>query len=260
MPAGRRSFLAVSALLFAGSAAATSVWCGSMAAMDGMPMPGGWAMSMAWMRMPGQTWAAATATFLGMWMVMMVAMMLPSLVPMLWRYRDAVGARGARRLGPLTVLAGLGYFSVWALLGLAVFPVGVALAEVEMRWATLARAVPTAAALVVLVAGALQFTRWKARQLVCCREGPGSTCTASAAPGGAFRHGLRLGLLCSRCCAGLMTVLLALGVMDLRAMAVVTAAITAERLAPVGECTARAIGAAVVAGGVVLAARAAGLG
>ena len=46
-------------------------------------MPGGWSMSMAWMRMPGQTWPGAAASFLAMWAVMMVAMMLPSLVPML---------------------------------------------------------------------------------------------------------------------------------------------------------------------------------
>ena len=42
---------------------------------------------MAWMRMPGQTWPGAAASFLGMRVVMMVAMMLPCLVPMLWRYR-----------------------------------------------------------------------------------------------------------------------------------------------------------------------------
>ena len=40
---------------------------------------------MAWMRMPGQMWPSAAASFLGMWVVMMVAMMLPSLGPMLHR-------------------------------------------------------------------------------------------------------------------------------------------------------------------------------
>jgi hypothetical protein len=40
-----------------------------MSAM-GMPMPGGWTMSMAWMRMPGQTWLGAATSFLGMWVVM----------------------------------------------------------------------------------------------------------------------------------------------------------------------------------------------
>src|SRR5881396_1936198 len=89
--ASERAFLGISALLFAASAAVTIGWCASMSAMVGMPMPGGWTMSMAWMRMPGQTWPGAAASFLGMWVVMMVAMMLPSLGPMLWRYRQAVG-------------------------------------------------------------------------------------------------------------------------------------------------------------------------
>src|SRR4029453_7254797 len=91
----QQAFLVVSALLFAASAAVTIVRCASMSAMGGMPMPGGWTMSMAWMRMPGQTWPGVAATFLGMWVVMMVAMMLPSLVPMLQRYRQAVGRTAA---------------------------------------------------------------------------------------------------------------------------------------------------------------------
>ena len=62
----------------------------SMAAMGGMPMPGGWTMSMMWMRMPDQTWPGAAASFLGMWAVMMAAMMLPSLIPMVWHYRQAL--------------------------------------------------------------------------------------------------------------------------------------------------------------------------
>ena len=108
--AERPAFWGVWALLFAGSVAATIAWCASMSAMAGMPMPGGWTMSMAWMRMPGQSWAAAAASFLGMWVVMMVAMMLPSLVPMLWRYREAVARTGETRLGRLTALVGVGYF------------------------------------------------------------------------------------------------------------------------------------------------------
>ena len=110
----QRAFFGVSALLFAASATVTIVWCASMSAMGEMPMPGGWTMSMAWMRMPGQTWPGAAASFLGMWVAMMIAMMLPSLVPMLSRYRQAVGKSGERRLGQLTALVGAGYFFVWA--------------------------------------------------------------------------------------------------------------------------------------------------
>src|SRR5215471_2951245 len=102
--ASARALLGVSALLFAVSAAVTVAWCSSMSAMGGMPMAGGWTMSMAWMRMPDQTWAGAAAMFLGMWVVMMVAMMLPSLLPMLRRYRVAVGGAAEAPLGRLTAL------------------------------------------------------------------------------------------------------------------------------------------------------------
>jgi predicted metal-binding membrane protein len=69
-----------------------------------------------------------------------------------------------------------------------------------------------------------------------------------------------LGFHCSASCGNLILILLAIGVMDLRAMAGVTAAITAERLAPAGERIARAIGAICAGAGMVLLARAAGLG
>jgi predicted metal-binding membrane protein len=256
----QRAFLGVAALLFAASAAVTIARCASMSAMGGMPMPGGWTMSMAWMPLCGRTWPGAAAAFLGMWLVMMVAMMLPSLVPMLWRYRRAVGWTGKRRLGRLTALVGVGYFVVWAGFGVAAFSLGAALAAAEMRVAALARAVPVAVGVVVLFAGALQFTAWKARHLACCREAPGHGRTLPADPGTAWRHGLHLGLHCGCGCAGLTAILLATGVMDLRVMAAVTAAITVERLAPAGERVAQAIGAVVVWTGLFLIARAAGLG
>lgn len=253
----RLAFFGISALIFAASTATTVAWCASMSAMDGMPMPGGWTMSMTWMRMPGQTWPGTAASFLGMWTVMMVAMMLPSLLPMLLRYRQAIG--GTARLGPLTTLVGLGYFFVWAVFGMAVFVLGVALAAAEMQLPALAHAVPLAAGTLVLIAGALQFTAWKTRQLSCCREAPACSNISPANAATAWRHGLRLGLRCSTCCAGMTAILLVIGVMDLGAMAAVTAAISAERLAPAGERVARVIGGIVIAAGLLLLAQAAGL-
>ena len=256
----QRAFFGLSALLFAAGAAVTIVWCASMSGMGEMPMPGGWTMSMAWMRAPGQTWTGAAASFLGMWVAMMVAMMLPSLMPMLWRYRQAVGRTGETRLGRLTALVGVAYFFVWAVFGMAAFPLGVALATVEMQQPALARAVPIAVGAVVLIAGFLQLTAWKARHLAWCREAPGRGRTLSADAGTAWRHGLLLGLHCTHCCVGLMAILLVIGVMDLRAMAVVAAAITVERLAPAGKRVARATGAVAVGVGLFLIAQAAGLG
>ncbi|HET7550201.1 MAG TPA: DUF2182 domain-containing protein [Gemmatimonadaceae bacterium] len=215
-------------------------------------------MSMAWMRMPGQTWTAAAASFLGMWLLMMAAMMLPSLVPMLWRYRRAAGAPSAARTIGLTTLVGGGYFFVWAAIGLAVFLMGVALTAFEMRVPLLARTTPIAAGAVVLLAGLLQFTAWKAHHLACTRESPMPGRRLQPDILTAWRHGLRLGLHCSYCCIGMTSILLATGLMELRTMALVTAAITLERLAPASQRIARLIGAVTVIAGFVLLARAAG--
>jgi len=190
--ASPHAFWGVSALLVAASVAATIGWSASMSVMGAMPMPGGWTMSMTWMRMPGQGWPGAAASFLGMWVVMMVAMM---------------------------------------------------------------RAAPTAAGAIVVIGGFLQFTTWKAHHLACCRD-LSAIARAGVDPRIAARQGLRLGLHCIFCCAGLMAILLAIGVMDLGAMAVVAAAIVIERFAPAGERVARAIGAVAIGVGMFLIARA----
>lgn len=70
---------------------------------------------------------------------------------------------------------------------------------------------------------------------------------------------MRFGLHCGLSCTNLTAILLVIGVMDLRAMALVTAAVTTERLAPVGEPVAQAIGAVVAGAGLILIARAARL-
>jgi predicted metal-binding membrane protein len=257
--ASRHAFFGISALLFTASAAVTTVTCTSMSRMGDMPMPGGWIMSMVWMRMPGQSWPSGAASFLGMWAVMMIAMMLPSLVPTLWRYREAVCGTGKTRLDWLTVLVGVGYFFVWTVFGMAVYPLGIALAALEMQQPALARAAPIAVGVVVLIAGAIQFTSFKAHHLGCCREAPGPGRALPADAGTALRFGLGLGLHCSYCCASFTAAWLAIGVMDLRAMAFVTAAITVERLAPGGQRVARAVGAVLVGVGLLLTAQAAGL-
>src|ERR1022692_560531 len=196
------TFVAVSGLIFAVSMAATIYFCRSMS--GGMDMPGGWTMSMTWMRMPGQSWTASASMFLLMWLTMMVAMMLPSLVPMLRRYRNAVDRRGETRLGPLTTLVGAGYFFVWTVFGVAAFAIGTALAAGVMERPAVARAVPITVGVVVLLAGSFQLSEWKARHLVCCRESPGRDRTMRADVGTAWRHGLRLGFECAQCCVGLI--------------------------------------------------------
>jgi predicted metal-binding membrane protein len=247
-----RAFYSVSAMTFMLGAALTVAWCGSMSGMPGMEMPGGWRMSMAWMRMPGQTWPGAAATFIGMWSVMMMTMMMPVLVPMLVRFRLAVESRTAAQRDRLTVVVAAGYFTVWTLLGVVVYPFGVALAWSEMVSPALARIVPLAVGAVVLAAGVVQLLRWKLRLLSCCARASELAEGLPANARAAWRHGLQLGVRCVGCCASLTAILLVLGVMDPWLMLLVTAGICLERLAPNPERVARGIGVVVVAAGILL--------
>jgi len=203
-------------------------------------------------------WSWSAPSFLGMWVAMMAAMMLPSLAPGLWRYREASASSGATRPALFAALVGVAYFIVWTLFGMAVLPLGIAVEAVTMQLPGLARAAPVVVGAVIVMAGAFQLTRWKAHHLACCREALECSTLAPSART-AVRDGLRIGLHCCHSCFGFVAMLLAFGIMDFRAMAVVTAAITAERLARSGERIARATGALAIAAGLILIVRAGGL-
>jgi predicted metal-binding membrane protein len=242
--------LASSGVVFLVSATASVLWCRSMA--GGMPMPGRWTMSMAWMRMPGQSWPQAAGMFIAMWTLMMVPMMLPCLVPMLLHYRRVLESRGVADLTWPTTQAAAGYVIFWAFFGVLAYPFGAVLATTEMRSEVLSRYVPLATGIVIVIAGTFQLTSWKARRLVRCRQDPACG-NATAAPWhNPFLQGLRLGTDCGECCLGFMIVLLLAGVMDLKIMAIVTIGITFERIVPRPVLAARIAGAIIVPAGAAL--------
>jgi predicted metal-binding membrane protein len=173
--------------------------------------------------------------------VMMVAMMLPSFAPSLWRYHRRLRAMRLPRTGQQTLLYGVGYASVWTAISLALFVLG---AERFPMGAS------SATGVALLCAGALQCSRWKANQLVRCRQ----TMT-SASPTvvmSAWRDGCRLGVDCALSCAAPMAALVATGVMDTRMMAAIGAMITAERVAPSGARIARLTGALALVTGALM--------
>jgi predicted metal-binding membrane protein len=253
------AWIGVAALLFCMATTLTIAICTSMSSKGGTPMPGGWTMSMAWARLCGQTWPGAAASFIAMWSAMSVAMMLPALMPALARCRAAAAeGQGAARAEWFALLLGSGYFTVWITLGVALYPLGAGLAALALRVSVVARAVPFAAAVIVLMAGAFQFGASKARYLACCRAALPQTFARGSGAGIAWRHGLRLGWHCIGCCAGFTAMLLVAGVMDLRAMALAAAFIAGERFARNGERVARIAGGCLVAAGGVLLAKASG--
>ena len=170
---------------------------------------------------------------------MMVAMMLPSFAPTLWHYH-----RHARGAFHHAILFAIGYAAVWTTLGLAMS---------ALPTSTLA---PWLAGAIVMIAGTLQCSRWKARQLLRCHH----TCvTALPAPKNlmaSLLEGFQLGVHCISSCAAPMAVLFVAGLMDRRMMLLITAAITAERVAPRGIRIARLTGAAALIAGFVVYVRA----
>jgi predicted metal-binding membrane protein len=235
------AFIAVSVLLFLASAGATCLKCNSMSAMGALPLPGGGSVSMMWMPMQGGTWAGTFAEFMGMWLIMMTAMMLPSFAPTLWlRYTCSLGSPSGRvRHATLLIL---GYLCTWLIVGSGVFVAGVLFTHWELEQPLVAKAVPMAAGVLVLVGAALQCSAWKARQLACCREARACADIPRPSSRRAFQWGLRHGLHCGGCCASFNMAMLAIGAMELKAMALVTVVITVERLAPNAKRTAHVIG------------------
>jgi predicted metal-binding membrane protein len=129
----------------------------------------------------------------------------------------------------------MGYFFVWTVVGVVVFALGVALTAMAMQHPVVARGVPLARWAAVSIAGLVQLSAWRVRRGVRWWAAPEWGLALPADAGAAWRAGMRLGVDCGHRCAGLMAILVLVGVMDLRVMAVVTAAITGERFVSLGR-------------------------
>jgi predicted metal-binding membrane protein len=157
------------------------------------------------------------------WVLMMSAMMLPSLVPATAVSREP-GAFAA------------GYLLAWTGAGLVAYGAIDAVRSLDLGWLAWDRAGRYVAAGAILAAAAYQLTPAKKRCLERCRKWPvhGRLPAAAASPAvpavPVLLAGLRHGASCVGCCAGMMAALFALGVMSLTWMAVVAALIAAERL------------------------------
>jgi predicted metal-binding membrane protein len=219
----------------------------------GMRMPGHWTMSMMWMPMGGELGAAGI--FAVMWLAMMVAMMLPSTMPMLLLYRRAADLRGTKHVGQAMFVLGGGYFFVWTLFGVLVYVIGVFLARGAMHSDVFSRAFPFAGGLALCIAGIYQLTPWKTACLKHCRD-PLTLVADNLDRGrfGALRIGIHHGAFCAACCWALMLIQLVLGVMNLAAMVAVAVVIALEKLLPRGQWLARAAGLVAIGAGIIIAA------
>jgi predicted metal-binding membrane protein len=231
-------FIAICVLAFGTSVATTAYFCGSMCSE--VEMPGGWAMSMMWMPMDGQSWFASATSFLFMWLAMMVAMMMPSTLPTFLRVR--------RQWVSLCCIAS-GYFAIWLAAGIGIYALGAAFAAVAMGSEFISRAVPWLFGPSLIAAGAVQFTQWKMTHLVRCRSpfGCGISCPKLET---SFQLGCKQGVACCLCCAAPMSIQLALGIMNPLVMIVVAMIIAAEKILPQPEVIARIVGLSAIVAGV----------
>jgi predicted metal-binding membrane protein len=216
------------ALLFFGAAAVA--WVVTAERMRGMDEgPGTDLGSLGW--------------YVGVWVTMSAAMMLPTAAP-----TAAVVARISR--GVSTVLFALGYLAAWTVYGLGAYAFFRLVTSFDLDWLAWDRGGPYATGAVLIGAGIYELTPLKATCLRRCRS-------VEQARGEEALSGLRAGLEHGVYCIGaswaLMAVLFALGVMSLLWMAIVAAVIFVEKVLPNGVRISRLVGPALVALGVWVA-------
>ena len=208
-----RARLVLVAVLF-GAASAGWLWtAGEMRAMDDGPWTG--LGSLGW--------------FVGVWVVMMAAMMLPSVAPTVALY-----SRMTRRRSPLSPIAFVaGYLLTWGAAGVAAYAIGAAASRVagaQLAWDSSGRPIAGAT---LLVAAVYELTPMKDVCLGKCRSPLGALVGWwRDGVGGAVRMGAKNGAWCVGCCWALMASLFALGVMSVPWMALVAGLIAVEKTLP----------------------------
>lgn len=172
------------------------------------------------------------AWFLGLWVVMMAAMMMPSAVPTVAAYASLARERTPRT--PLLFVAV--YLAVWAAAGVAAFTLAAAGHRVAHGVLAWDRAGRWAAGATLLVAAAYQLTPLKEACLARCRS-PFAFLLGSWRPGrtGGLRMGAAHGAWCAGCCWALMASLFALGVMSIAWTAFVAGLVALEKILPWGR-------------------------
>lgn len=179
----------------------------------------------------GMTW------FVGVWVTMMAAMMLPSAAPMVLvvqRVTQERTRRGGVALATTWIFI-VGYLTVWAVCGLIAYGAFRAVKSDDPGFLAWDRSGPLVAGIAVAAAGIYQLSPLKRVCLRHCRT-PLHFVMHRWRRGllGAFAMGVEHGAWCLGCCAGLMLVLFAVGVMSVTWMAVVAALIFAEKVLPFG--------------------------
>jgi predicted metal-binding membrane protein len=193
--------------------------------------------------------AAALAAYELAWVLMILAMMLPSAMSLL----DAVGALGRG----LRLRTALGFVATWAVVGYAFRALDVVVHATADSVGWLAGHPQAVAALTLAIAGAFQFSDLKHRCLTACRSPQSFVYRGwhgADAAADARRIGMAYGLSCVGCCWALMLVMFAVGMTNLLWMLALAAVMSVERHVARTPLFGRTVGVALLAAAVVTAA------
>jgi predicted metal-binding membrane protein len=209
----------------------------------------GWmAADPAAMADPGAWSLGYAAAMLAMWAIMMAAMMVPSAAPTILLFASL--RRPAASAVPIAFFVA-GYLVAWTGFSVAATAAQWALASTSLLSSAMASDGPRLCGALFAVAGLYQFSPLKDACLSHCRS-PARFLVERRREGlgGAFVMGAEHGLYCIGCCAPLMALLFAFGVMNLLWIAALSAYVLAEKMLPRGRGLARAAGAAMLAIGI----------
>ena len=183
-----------------------------------------------------------------MWVAMMVAMMFPTIAPIVLLHRSVIRRRG-EGAAPTVAFVG-GYLLVWTLIGVVPLSALIGFRSIADGSAWVARA----SGGVLVLAGLYQYSTWKATCLKACRSPLSFLMTHDFGSGatGAFRTGVSHGLYCLGCCWALMAVLFVVGLMNLTWMAGIAVVFLAEKNWRNGVTMTYIVGAAVAILGLII--------
>jgi predicted metal-binding membrane protein len=214
-----------------------------------VPMPDDGMGGMVMMEPMAMPWSAGYAALMAaMWAIMMAAMMLPSAAPTILLVTTLARRQEERGMAPMRAgIFALGYLAVWSAFSLAAAALQWGLDQAAMLTGEMKLASTVLVGAVISAAGLYEWTPLKRTCLSHCRS-PLAVITQYWRPGalGAFRTGAANGFYCVGCCAVLMALLFAGGVMNLAWVAGITVLVLVEKVAPGGEWLTRGIGAALV--------------
>jgi predicted metal-binding membrane protein len=208
-----------------------------------------------------QAWGIADLGLLFlMWAVMMVAMMLPTTIPVVMLVAT-VDRRRLDRSHPVARTGAfvMGYLAVWIAYGAVAASVQGGLHAAALLSPAMVSTSRLLGGAILIAAGIYQWTPLKRACLTSCRS-PLTFVMTEWREGsmGAWIMGLRHGLYCVGCCWVLMALLFVAGVMNLAWVAVISAFVLVEKIVPRGDRIGQAAGLALVAAGVLVIARAGG--